>query len=254
MREDEAIALFLVAAGLVLAVFAPRIPRNPVFGLRVGYSFYSQRVWTRVNRELGVILALLGVSGIVLGRMGASSEALGFYMGGGSMAAGLALIFRAKKLAELESLREPEGKPGGPGSVERLRGMSVGASRLVLGLILVGSTLYLGGLLVSPLGGWGGSLWEALALASPYLLVLVFEVLARMEPMFFYNPWVPPRVLLVIMVDGLLMLQVVLALGLAAGEHYTLVVAGGSLLVAAFVLLRLYVAWTRVRGRRHEEA
>ncbi len=51
--------LFLV--GLVTYFLAPRVGPNPIFGVRVGYSYASREVWDRTNRFGGGLIALIGL-------------------------------------------------------------------------------------------------------------------------------------------------------------------------------------------------
>ena len=52
--------LFLV--GLATYFFAPRVGPNPIFGVRVGYSYASREVWDRTNRFGGMVMALIGLA------------------------------------------------------------------------------------------------------------------------------------------------------------------------------------------------
>jgi uncharacterized membrane protein len=51
--------LFLV--GLVTYFLAPRVGPNPIFGVRVGYSYASREVWDRTNRFGGMVIMLIGL-------------------------------------------------------------------------------------------------------------------------------------------------------------------------------------------------
>ncbi len=51
--------LFLI--GLVTYFVAPRVGPNPIFGVRVGYSYASREVWDRTNRFGGALMALIGL-------------------------------------------------------------------------------------------------------------------------------------------------------------------------------------------------
>lgn len=57
----------LVAAGIATYALAPRIGPNPIFGVRVGYSYASREVWDKTNRFGGILLALVGIGIAVLG-------------------------------------------------------------------------------------------------------------------------------------------------------------------------------------------
>jgi hypothetical protein len=56
----------LFVIGLVTYVFAPRVGPNPIFGVRVGYSYANREVWDRTNRFGGLLIALTGVGLAVL--------------------------------------------------------------------------------------------------------------------------------------------------------------------------------------------
>lgn len=61
------IGALLFIAGLATYFLAPRVGPNPIFGVRVGYSYASREVWDKTNRFGGALLALVGVGTAVLG-------------------------------------------------------------------------------------------------------------------------------------------------------------------------------------------
>jgi uncharacterized membrane protein len=52
--------LFLI--GLATYFLAPRVGPNPIFGVRVGYSYANREVWDRTNRFGGLVMALIGLT------------------------------------------------------------------------------------------------------------------------------------------------------------------------------------------------
>jgi uncharacterized membrane protein len=52
----------LVVIGWATYYFAPRVGPNPIFGVRVGYSFASREVWDKTNRFGGALIALVGMA------------------------------------------------------------------------------------------------------------------------------------------------------------------------------------------------
>ncbi|MCX7839948.1 MAG: SdpI family protein [Anaerolineae bacterium] len=57
----------LFVAGMATYVFAPRVGPNPIFGVRVGYSYANREVWDQTNRLGGILLALVGTGVALLG-------------------------------------------------------------------------------------------------------------------------------------------------------------------------------------------
>ncbi len=57
----------LVVIGLVTYWLAPRVGPNPIFGVRVGYSYASREVWDKTNRAGGVLIAVAGIGVAILG-------------------------------------------------------------------------------------------------------------------------------------------------------------------------------------------
>jgi uncharacterized membrane protein len=55
------IGALLLVIGLVTYYVAPRVGPNPIFGVRVGYSYASREVWDRTNRFGGTVMALIGL-------------------------------------------------------------------------------------------------------------------------------------------------------------------------------------------------
>lgn len=56
-----AIGGLLFAIGVITYVFAPKVGPNPIFGVRVGYSYASREVWDKTNRFGGTLIALVGL-------------------------------------------------------------------------------------------------------------------------------------------------------------------------------------------------
>jgi len=61
------IGVLLVVAGLATYFLAPRVGPNPIFGVRVGYSYANREVWDKSNRFGGALLAFVGVGTALLG-------------------------------------------------------------------------------------------------------------------------------------------------------------------------------------------
>lgn len=59
--------LFII--GLATYVYAPRVGPNPIFGVRVGYSFASREVWDKTNRFGGRLIAWTGIGLVLLALM-----------------------------------------------------------------------------------------------------------------------------------------------------------------------------------------
>ena len=57
----------LVVAGAATYYLAPRVGPNPIFGVRVGYSYASREVWDKTNRFGGALMALVGIGTAILG-------------------------------------------------------------------------------------------------------------------------------------------------------------------------------------------
>lgn len=64
----------LVLAGIVTYWLAPRIGPNPIFGVRVGYSYANRAVWDQTNRFGGILLAMIGFG---VAWLGAALQTLG---------------------------------------------------------------------------------------------------------------------------------------------------------------------------------
>ncbi len=47
--------------GVITYFLAPRVGPNPIFGVRVGYSYASREVWDRTNRFGGELFSLIGI-------------------------------------------------------------------------------------------------------------------------------------------------------------------------------------------------
>lgn len=56
-----ATSILLIGVGLIIYFIANRIPPNPFLGFRIGYAYVSRRVWVKLNRISGIVVALIGV-------------------------------------------------------------------------------------------------------------------------------------------------------------------------------------------------
>jgi len=54
----------LMGTGVLTYFFAPRMGPNPLFGVRIGYTFTDREAWDRANRHFGKLLAIF--SAVVL--------------------------------------------------------------------------------------------------------------------------------------------------------------------------------------------
>ena len=61
------IGAILFGAGLATYYLAPRVGPNPIFGMRVGYSYASREIWDKTNRFGGALMALVGIATAILG-------------------------------------------------------------------------------------------------------------------------------------------------------------------------------------------
>jgi uncharacterized membrane protein len=60
------IGALLFVVGVATYFIAPRVGPNPIFGVRVGYSYASREVWDRTNRFGGMVMALIGLGVLLL--------------------------------------------------------------------------------------------------------------------------------------------------------------------------------------------
>jgi uncharacterized membrane protein len=61
------IGALLIVAGVITYYLAPRVGPNPIFGVRVGYSYASREVWDKTNRVGGALFVLVGIGTAMLG-------------------------------------------------------------------------------------------------------------------------------------------------------------------------------------------
>lgn len=57
----------LLIAGIATYYLAPRVGPNPIFGVRIGYSYASREVWDKSNRFGGALMSLVGIGTAILG-------------------------------------------------------------------------------------------------------------------------------------------------------------------------------------------
>ena len=199
-----ALGLSLSIIGFGLAWLAEELEPGPLIGVRISYATVSKRVWTRVNRVLGLVLGVSGLLMIPVGVfLGIAFEALLY-----AAVAAASMVFAveySRRLAEIEAVREPppdEVAEAGVVLIERLPrswrvliaaalalsvivyvyavavivGLGLGEAGLVLLIVLI-PTLYTSYLsLARPEAyslPWVGDDYRIFALFTPLLLILV---------------------------------------------------------------------------------
>lgn len=226
--EFVAAVVLTVVTGLLLALFSHRIPRNLLLGYRIGYTLLSHSVWARVNREAGVILVLIGVATLILETLfPGSAVSKAFYLSSLTIAL-IALAFRAKRLAEYESLtKPPEGARDEP--VVPLKVARVSKAKLIVVALTTATTILVVALAYPSLPSkvavnfnTEGSptslvskelmLLAILSFISPGVIALGLTMLTVKYPIILYNPWVPVDKLLDIVIDISVLLQAFLLL------------------------------------------
>jgi len=104
-----ATSILLIGVGLIIYFIANRIPPNPFLGFRIGYAYVSRRVWVKLNRISGIVVALIGVLVLVESLFFGKVLAL-LLMPAQLVVATVILVECAERLAEKELINIPGGR------------------------------------------------------------------------------------------------------------------------------------------------
>ncbi len=249
--------------GLALALLAGRLPMNPFIGVRVGYTFMSRRVWVRVNREGGVALAVLGVLTAVTDYFLLRPDyALYLYISG-SLALVIALVVRAKKLAEYEATVSPP-EVRAPKVISEVKPPTPNKPRLALLMALTVATLAVGFAAYPHLPDPVATHFNAEGVPDdfvskeffplvatlftlPGLIAFLMLAVSRVVPVFLYNPWVPISKFLDVIVEIMAIIQGVEFLAIADTVYFNL--SGKHLLNPTLLTLLVVAAIAAMIGR-----
>ena len=107
MEEGALIlGLSLIVVGAVIYLSAAKIPPNPFIGFRIGYSYVSREVWTKLLKVSSLGILVLGILSLIIGWLyGTSPSAL--ITGVGSIIMLVLLLPYARIIAEKEQIRKP---------------------------------------------------------------------------------------------------------------------------------------------------
>jgi len=198
------VGITYLTLGAILYFLIKRIPPNIFIGLRIGFTFISREVWSRVNREYGASLVALGTAVILLNYLGLPPNTLLNVSVGAAIVITLVFIIRAYRLADYYATMKVGG--GGEG-VEVIKPLKLGSLRTALAIappILITASLILTYPILpnqvathfGPNGLPNGftSKYGFLTFVTPLILTLSLlglasVILGMKLPIAFYNPW-----------------------------------------------------------------
>ena len=96
------ISLVLIVSGMLLYLLASRIPRNLLFGFRIGYTLSSRRLWVKYNRLSGLTLVLTGVVVLFLSMFITNLMVFILVILGMTIGSTIVLVYMASREAERE--------------------------------------------------------------------------------------------------------------------------------------------------------
>ncbi len=198
-------SLLIAVTGAALYLLAERLPMNPFVGFRIGYAYISRKLWVKLNKEAGLVLAVIGAflmpASLILEPLASIMLLLALLVG-----ATIVLVERASRLAEKELLSAPprEAAPGAritpvPPSIGHVAALVAAVVFTIGGLAAYYPMLPDN---VAVHFTWSGvpdsyapkASIPALVL-TPFLVLLVltafFFILGYRKPEAFYKPWLP---------------------------------------------------------------
>ncbi len=234
MGPAEYLGLISIVLGIILYSIASRLPMNTLVGFRLGYSFMSRRVWVRFNRELGLALVVVGVATMALSVVGVSPYNVPVVYAFMVIAAYAVLFARARREGDIEAtLRPPEPSPG----YRRFERASVSLYMYPVAVALTAAppTIALAYDSLSP---------SILLYMLPGALALALLVVARVDPVVLYNPWVSPGSMLRLLLEALILAGLVETIALLNAlnvESRGAAILGQGMMEAITILLSAYI-------------
>ncbi len=239
---EVVLGLSLSIVGFTIAWQAEELEPSPLFGVRVGYAVSSKRVWTRVNRLMGLLLGIGGLAVVPVGLLwGLAAEVIALALL--ALASTIAAIEYSRRLAEIESLREPPKA----GPAEAVAPLGAAARVLVASSLAasVAAAIYASVLLAGEgIGEAGVALWVLVGMDA-YL-----SYLALLRPEAYSLPWLGEyyRVMAVLIPVSLSLDTIAVSLIVVGATRLglgLLALSTGLVALAAAVSLRRYSARSR---------
>ncbi len=236
LNEVGLLGLINLVVGLILFLFAEHIPRNPLFGVRIGYTFLSERIWVLTNKIAGGLLAVTGLITIFLSFLFPTSNIPYMFYSLALIISMGYVLFKAKAEAELEGLRTPEKPTVKPKPIVP---PEHSLTRITISLLLLASifalTIYYYPMLPEKIAVQFDSHGNpttfttkqklypyTILFGSPTITAIIIYILTWRYPIILYNPWVSIKKFRDIIIDLLLIIQVVQILSLIDFYHYNM--------------------------------
>ncbi len=251
MASTETVLAYLVGLAqmlpaLLLAWAAERLPPNPLIGLRVAYTLSSERVWVRVNRLSGIVLAAVAATSIPIGLFW-SLPVQAAFLALCDTATMLILVEYSRRVLERIQVVEPPRRGEAPREPLRLPA----PARILVALASASSIILVfnESLRLASVG----FIWASLTIASLAVATAYTAFLSVVRPEAYVRRWLSLRGAKTLAIVTPLLLSAVSAMiGLAPRIPWTTAILLGLAVAAillALILVRLYVHWLTGIGR-----
>ncbi len=271
----------LIITGLLLYLIANRLPRNLLFGFRIGYTLSSRKLWIKYNRLSGLALALIGLISLVLSIFLVNIMVYVYVILGMTIASYIILTYMASREAEKElSFREVEEREEVKHVIKKIIPVKPSYPRILLAvlppIISLITTYYLLPLLpehipvhydINGVPDRWDTLDNFLKTTVPYMIgaqyiTLIFILIELKVPMIFYLPRLPKEKLVNLIYDigimtaWLLLLAYIDILYYAVNNKHFIPTTLETILTIAIVtiiIIRITILWIKWRRTIKEQ-
>ncbi len=271
----------LIITGLLLYLIANRLPRNLLFGFRIGYTLSSRKLWIKYNRLSGLALALIGLISLVLSIFLVNIMVYVYTILGMTIASYIILTYMASREAEKElSFREVEEREEVKHVIKKIIPVKPSYPRILLAvlppIISLITTYYLLPLLpehipvhydINGVPDRWDTLDNFLKTTVPYMIgaqyiTLIFILIELKVPMIFYLPRLPKEKLVNLIYDigimtaWLLLLAYIDILYYAVNNKHFIPTTLETILTIAIVtiiIIRITILWIKWRRTIKEQ-
>lgn len=267
------ISFVLIITGLLLYLIANRLPRNLLFGFRIGYTLSSRKLWIKYNRLSGLALALIGLISLVLSIFIVNIIVYVYVILGMTIASYIILTYMASREAEKElSFRKVEEREEVKHVIKKIIPVKPSYLRILLAvlppIISLITTYYLLPFLpghipvhydINGVPDRWDTLDNFLKTTVPYMIgaqciTLIFIFIELKVPMIFYLPRLPKEKLVNLMYDIGIMMAWLLLLAYTDILYYavnnkhlipTTLVTILTIAIVTIIIIRITILWTK---------
>ncbi|WP_187146079.1 SdpI family protein [Staphylothermus hellenicus] len=270
------IGLILIITGIILYLFAERIPRNLLFGFRIGYTLSSKKLWVKYNRLSGIVLVFIGLVTLFLPLFISNIMVLILILLGLIIVSTITLTYMASREAKQELSFETVGLGVAGRRIWRIMPVKPSPLRIILAvlppLLSIILTLYLLPYLpnlipvhydISGAPNRWDTLNDFLKITFPFIigiecLPLIFMLVEIKAPMIFYAPRLPKKKFVNLLYDiGIMMAWLVMLVYIDIlyyainNKHIIPMTMFTVLILIVVAIILVEITWLTIRWKKN---